>query len=238
MAVMPFAVQIARQHLVHLLAGRYGARMRHIIFLPLLLLLGCSSYPQSKISEINLIDDHTVEYIGDTSKGNAIQLETLLTKHSKEIDTLVVTSTGGEVFGGMHIGHLVHKFGLKVVVKHYCMSSCANYIVTASHDVIVSKGAILGWHGGATQPMYSSLEAEVSWLSQIQKFFSNVDDKKEVDTYLLRWQREELEFFDTVGVNQAVTILGMMPGLKKKRDSKATDTFWNRSSYYGINRTK
>lgn len=209
--------------------------MHHLIFIPILIICGCSTAPKSKISEINLIDDYTVEYIGDTSKSNAKQLESILTNHSNKIDTLVVTSTGGEVFGGMHIGRLVHKFGLKVVVKRYCMSSCANYIVTASNDVIVSKGALLGWHGGSTQPIYSSFETEISWLSQIQRLFSNADDKKEVDTYLLRWQKEELEFFETVGVNQAVTILGMMPGLKDKRDSMLFSYDKRTLQYLGLN---
>lgn len=213
----------------------YGARMRQLIFILMLLLWGCSSSPQSKVSEINLIDEHTVEYIGDTSKDNVKRLESILNKHSNKIDTLVVTSTGGEVFGGMHIGHLVHKFNLKVVVKRYCMSSCANYIVTASNDVFVSKGALLGWHGGSTQPIYSSYESETSWLSQIQGLFSYADDKKEMNTYLLRWQKEELEFFDTVGVNQAVTILGMMPGLKNKRDSMLFSYDKRTLQYLGLN---
>ena len=209
--------------------------MRHLIFIPMLLLWGCSSTPEIKVSEINLIDDNIVGYIGDTSKDNAKQLESILTKHSDKIDTLNVTSTGGEVFGGMHIGRLVHKFGLKVVVKGYCMSSCANYIVTASNDVIVSKGALLGWHGGSTQPIYSTLETEISWLSQIQRIFSNTDDNKEVKAYLLRWQKEELKFFDTVGVNQAVTILGMMPGLKNKRDSMLFSYDKRTLQYLGLN---
>lgn len=209
--------------------------MRYLIFIPMLLLWGCSSSPQSKVSEINLIDEHTVEYIGKTSKDNAKQLEIILTKHSNEIDTLVVTSTGGEVFGGMRIGRLVHEFGLKVVVKQYCMSSCANYIVTASNDVIVSKGALLGWHGGSTQPIYSTFETEMSWLSKIQWFFSSTDENKELNTYLLRWQKEELKFFDTVGVNQAVTILGMMPGLKNKRDSMLFSYDKRTLQYLGLN---
>ena len=76
------------QQVAALYAKCYGARMRYLIFIPMLLLWGCSSSPQSKVSEINLIDEHTVEYIGKTSKDNAKQLEIILTKHSNEIDTL------------------------------------------------------------------------------------------------------------------------------------------------------
>ena len=193
--------------------------MRHLIFFPVLLFFGCSSVAHNDVNEINLIDEHTIEFIGSTSKAKGKQLEELLSKHSRTIDTLVVTSTGGEVFGGMSIGYLVHKFGLKVVVKKYCMSSCANYIVTASSDVTIAKGAFLGWHGGSTQPIYSPIETEVSWLSQILIFLGGNDEDSEMGVYLDRWQNEEINFFETVGVNQAVTILGMMPGLKQKRDS-------------------
>lgn len=193
--------------------------MRHLIFFPLFLFLGCANVTHKKISKINLIDEHTIEYIGKTSKTNAEQLEQLLTKQPHKIDTIVVTSTGGDVIGGMHIGRLVHQYNLKVIIKHMCGSSCANYIVTASHNVIVSEGAILGWHGGSTQPIYTSFKMNTSWLSKLQMFFNNVDENKEIASFIKRWQSEELQFFDMVGVNQAVTILGMMPGLKQQRDS-------------------
>lgn len=79
------------------------------------------------------------------------------------------------------------------------------------------------------------METEISWLSQIQRFFSNTDDTKEGNTYLLRWQKEELKFFDTVGVNQAVTILGMMPRLKNKRDSMLFSYDKRTLQYLGLN---
>ena len=209
--------------------------MRNLLFLALLLFFGCAGSPQVKINEIDLIDKDTVRFIGNTSKENAKLLESILTKHAKEIDTLIVTSSGGEVFGGMHIGQLVHKFDLKVVIERYCTSSCANYLVTASNNVVVSKGAFLGWHGGSTQSMYTPFEEKISWLSRIQRFFRHADYNEDMDTYLLRWQERELEFFEKVGVNQAVTILGMMPGLNEERDSMLFSYDKETLQYLGLN---
>lgn len=193
--------------------------MRRLIFILILLFSGCTNVTHKDVSKINLIDDHTIEYIGGTSQANAKQLENILTKQSKKVDTLVVTSNGGDVIGGMYIGQLVHQFDLRVIVKKICASSCANYIVAASNNVLVSEGALLGWHGGSTQSIYAPFEKNGSWLSKLQKLFSNIDEEKEITAFLQKWQSEELQFFDEVGVNQAVTILGMMPGLKQKRDS-------------------
>ena len=56
-----------------------------------------------------------------------------------------------------------------------------------------------------------------------------------MDTYLLRWQERELEFFEKVGVNQAVTILGMMPGLNEERDSMLFSYDKETLQYLGLN---
>jgi len=103
-------------------------------------------------------------------------------------------------------------------VPNFCASSCANYIVTASDNVTIRTGALLGWHGGATQPFYSTLMVNSSWLAKIQLFFSDADEEQSMSDFVDKWQKEEEIFFDLVGVNQAVTILGMMPGLKEQRE--------------------
>ncbi len=195
--------------------------MRYLLYFPILLLFGCSSVVSDNTDEtsINLFDAHTIKFVGETSVQNASLFEDLLAKNPEAIDTLIINSTGGDVIGGMQIGRLVNKYGLSVIVPNFCVSSCANYIVAASDNVTIEKGALLGWHGGATQPFYSKLTLNHSWLSKIQMFFTGTNEEESISHFFKKWQSEEAAFFDRVGVNQAVTILGMMPSLKDQRDA-------------------
>ncbi|QBF81593.1 hypothetical protein EXU30_01965 [Shewanella maritima] len=111
----------------------------------------------------------------------------------------------------MQIGRLVHKYRLKVVVENICASSCANYVITASHDVKVKKEALVGWHGGATQPLYMPMEVESSLLE------ASEDEEKNFHEQMRILINEEIDFFQLIGVNQAITILGMSPKLKETR---------------------
>jgi len=193
--------------------------MRHLLYFPILLLFSCSSViDDAEESTINLFNSHTIKFIGETSLENADLFEEALSKDPEAIDTLIINSSGGDVIGGMQIGRLVNKYGLSVIVPNFCASSCANYIVTASDNVTIRTGALLGWHGGATQPFYSTLMVNSSWLAKIQLFFSDADEEQSMSDFVDKWQKEEEIFFDLVGVNQAVTILGMMPGLKEQRE--------------------
>jgi hypothetical protein len=195
--------------------------MRYLLYFPILLLFGCSSVVSNETDEssINLFNTHTIKFVGETSIESAYLLEEILSKNPETINTLIINSTGGDVIGGIKIGRLVNKYDLSVIVPNFCASSCANYIATASNNVIIKKGALLGWHGGATQPLYSSLTSDSSWLTKIQLFLSGVDEEGSKSDSVKQWQNEEATFFDLVGVNQAVTILGMMPGLKEQRDA-------------------
>ena len=195
--------------------------MRYLLYVPILLLFGCSSLvsDNSEKSKINLLGSHTIKFVGETSIENANLLEKIISNHPEAIDTLIIDSPGGDLIGGLNIGHLVNQYHLNVIVQNICASSCANYIVTASGNVTIEAGALLGWHGGATQPMYTSVDINMSWLDQVTRFFYGVDVDKSMDDYFNQLQHQEAIFFEKIGVEQAVTILGMMPGLQQQRDS-------------------
>ena len=76
-------------------------------------------------------------------------------------------------------------------------------MITASPDVRVEEQAVIGWHGGSLQPLYVPMEKNTP----------------EVASYIAKWQEAEKQFFDIINVEQAVTIMGMMPGITEKRDS-------------------
>jgi len=195
--------------------------MRYLQFFSVLLLCGCSAINNEvDNSEISLFDNHQITYTGSTSIKNADAFEEILNKNANTVDTLVINSNGGDTFGGMRIGRLIHDNDLKVIVHHMCLSSCANYIVTASNEVFVEKGALLGWHGGATQATYTPFgTTEPSLFDKIKNYFSGKDKNKAMDEMLEKWRKDEAQFFKMVDVKQAITILGMMPGYKEQRDA-------------------
>ncbi|MGX5913779.1 hypothetical protein ACR0ST_03510 [Aliidiomarina sp. Khilg15.8] len=182
--------------------------MRFLLFIPLLALLGCASSPEQTTAHIEVFNETQLHYHGSIAPENTRAVASLLTANP-EIDTLIISSNGGEVRSGMELGELVHERQLKVRVRGVCLSSCANYVVTASPAVLVEEGALLGWHGGALQSYYASFGGE-SLSPRRQKV---------MQAFLTQWQQQEAEFFALTGVDQAVTILGMTPELIKSRDA-------------------
>ena len=174
--------------------------MRFLLLLSVLL-VGCKTTQQS-VAEISEVSPGTIYFHGKTSKQNVEKFEQLLVNSDQQINTLIINSEGGDVMAGLHFGGLVHEYQLNVVVRELCASSCANYVVTASPHVLVEEQAVVGWHGGSLQPLYVPME-----------------QPPEVASYIAKWQTAERQFFDIINVEQAVTIIGMMPGITEKRDS-------------------
>lgn len=191
--------------------------MRYLIFLPLLLVLGCASQPTQPVSIIQVRNDTQLYYHGAISAENTQVVRQLLAAYPL-VDTLIITSGGGEVLSGIELGDLVHERQLQVRVRGACLSSCANYVVTASPSVLVEKAALLGWHGGSLQPYY--VPSGSSWSERLDGLFSDREaEEKARRRTLQKWQRREADFFTRVGVEQAVTVLGMMPGLGEQRNA-------------------
>ncbi len=193
--------------------------MRHFFCaISLLLITACASNHIEK-SSIILDSPTSITFKGSTSMSNADAFEALLLMHSPSITSLTINSRGGDVYGGLKIGHLVHDHNLDVTVRGFCASSCANYIVTAAKQVMIEENGLLGWHGGSTQNLYSPLKDNTSWLTQIWLFVSGVDVKKVWTEFFAEWQRQETSFFKKVQVKQAITIIGIMPEFIDKRDA-------------------
>ncbi|GGP86497.1 hypothetical protein [Shewanella ulleungensis] len=185
--------------------------MRNLLVVLLLALTGCASQPEPFSVVIDPLSANTIVYSGEINADNVGSFEQLITNSPTKIESLIINSGGGEVFAGIRFGELVYQYELKVIVDKVCASSCANYIATASNDVTVKQGGLLGWHGGALQPLYLSLQQS---KNQVDK--SNLENEQ----FITKWRQAELDFFNKVKVNQIVTVIGMMPGLHDKRDAQ------------------
>ncbi|KVW99848.1 hypothetical protein [Shewanella frigidimarina] len=180
--------------------------MYYLLLAMLLTLTGCASKQPSFSLVIDPLLPSVINYSGEIDPDNVAAFEQSIANSSTQITSLVITSGGGDVFAGIRLGELVYQHKLKVLVDKVCASSCANYIVTASDNVTIKQDALLGWHGGALQPLLYDPESIPLHLKGMKE-------------YVKRWAEAERIFFDKVKVNQAVTVLGMMPGLNDKRNT-------------------
>jgi hypothetical protein len=106
---------------------------------------------------------------------------------------LRISSDGGDVNLGMDLGDWVFRHQLDVEIIDKCLSSCANYVFPAGKTKFLNPDSILLWHGGALQ---QNLDEQMKSLGQAGS------------NYLDAWRCREKTFFDTIGVNQAVTTYG------------------------------
>ncbi|MCP3704540.1 MAG: hypothetical protein GY954_16625, partial [Alteromonas sp.] len=118
---------------------------RCLVLAQLLLLSACSTLGNIELPSAPVIslNGSTVIFNGPTSSKNARAFAEFINENDF-ITRLKITSSGGDVFGGMDIGNIVHQHKLDVEVHDYCLSSCANYIATAANTVIVKKNGLIG----------------------------------------------------------------------------------------------
>jgi len=88
-----------------------------------------------------------------------------------KIEYVSVSTVGGNVEMGHKIARLISQRPRTLIVEDYCLSSCGNYFVPASHKVILRPRAFIGLHGSVdpytvyqlddvTDKMKRTIEAE------------------------------------------------------------------------------
>jgi len=78
---------------------------------------------------------------------NAEMLSCAETNITPEINTIRVSTFGGDVEDGHAIARLIAKQPRTLIVEDYCMSSCGNYFVPAAETVVIKPNAMVGLHG-------------------------------------------------------------------------------------------
>lgn len=129
-----------------------------LIFSALLISCATQSSPKKSEAFIAYPDIQTIIYDGPmTLEGAEAFQKHMQDTQQPSVNTLIINSSGGDVFAGMNMGKVVFERQLRVVVREKCGSSCANYILTASPELFVEKNAYIGWHGGSLQYFYVPL---------------------------------------------------------------------------------
>jgi hypothetical protein len=68
----------------------------------------------------------------------------------------VVRSSGGDIATAIALSDLLRDRHATVVVYDYCYSSCANYLLIASRNAFVLKGALVAWDYESSDPAFPS----------------------------------------------------------------------------------
>lgn len=90
---------------------------------------------------------------GSLSQKVAPSIEKFLKQGGNRI---VITSEGGDVLTSIEIAKTIRSSKAELVVRRYCLSSCANYLFIAATKKSLEKDSVLGFHGA---PLLASGQA-------------------------------------------------------------------------------
>ena len=185
-----------------------------VLFLVLPLVSGCASNRDQASSDPSFTlhaTDVEIVFNGTITVEAYDRLVSLVDSLEKIPNRLSITSEGGDASAGVDFGMLIHKLGLDVYVPAYCISSCANYVFTAGRKKLLEQHSFLMWHGGATQQgIGEPPECEKGeWYDEL--FDCDPEQfSEEFEPILAKWLEKEAHFFETVGVDQRITVLGQL----------------------------
>jgi len=136
------------------------------------------------------------------------------------IDTLVVTSGGGDIDAGMTLGTWVFENRVAVAVEFACMSSCANYVFTAAPARTIREGSLVAWHGSILQREGMSDEdvraaALEAWESLPPEQKEALDPEamagasvRQMRAYREAGKQRQAEFFERIGIDERICRVG------------------------------
>jgi hypothetical protein len=189
----------------------------------LLLPTGSGAEPESVdmtlVTKVRL-SDCCIEYQGlITSEANDGVYE-FYRDASPKPTTLIIESHGGSAGAAMELGNWMLDHELDVRVDTYCYSSCANYVFLAGENKMLASHASLMWHGGVMQPMerpklehvlddmLGALDPEAR--EEVLAERSRERLLEQLEASRLELIAREAQFFQRIGVDPRLTILGQL----------------------------
>lgn len=151
--------------------------------------------------------DGKIHYEGDiTQEKNKIFFD--LSKKRQTHD-IYINSGGGDIEQGMALGDFIYNKGMNVYITHYCFSSCANYVLTSGKNKLISKHALIGYHGGAYSfTIDQFLKLDEKELKRKLTKQEVIDHTKNIRKYLNRIRSEQDDFYNKRHINKKIASLG------------------------------
>lgn len=130
--------------------------------------------------------DFSSERVGEvlyfTGKLTQTSVTVIRTFIAEKGASIVIDSEGGDVLTAISVGKDLAASDVKVIVRNYCISSCANYIFLGAKRKRLMEGAVLGFHGAPTYPEVQS----------------------DAGRAIYDIAKESSEFFKSIGVDEAL----------------------------------
>lgn len=191
-------------------------KMKIVVFI-LFSLTGCAKQattfpPPHKV----MITGRTLVFDGMITGDSVLEAIRIARASDVPLETLRITSPGGDIPSGIEFGYFVKELGLNVEVSKLCFSACANYVIPAGNKVTIKKDALVGWHGGARQ-------SDALWKQSVPQRYH-----ADLITFLTRIRIKENAFFEHVKVDPNITVYGQT-SLKRCQLTKTSDGW-----YYSI----
>lgn len=111
------------------------------------LALGISAEMSSSCDARIVESTHYVGFSGCISADSTQVLQLALERDPKR--PLVVQSGGGDVKSALVLAATIARLQIPLIVRGYCLSSCANYLLPAAPVVDAEVGGVIGFHGDA-----------------------------------------------------------------------------------------
>jgi len=143
----------------------------------------------------------TVTFRGSIDSG---EFEKFNAVFDDRVKNLVVTSAGGSVHDAIEIAEVLEKHDIKIIVKIWCLSSCANYFFTAAKTKVIEKG-IVGFHGNANACFAKDFASEEALQKLREKYRGYGMNDEQVEKSIListDMNRRELALLKRLGVSQ------------------------------------
>jgi hypothetical protein len=174
------------------------------------------------------ISGTSITYTGAISQAANQFLFSLVEQADTKPTTLIITSKGGDADAGLDLGRWVFESQLDVHVSSFCGSSCANYVFPAARRKFVEETAMVAWHGGATQAGLAETPVceDPGWFKEVFNCDAEAFQAMIVKT-LSDWRAKEKKFFEDIGVDQRITVLGQDPELACGVDDSATGWYYS-----------
>ncbi|KZY48773.1 hypothetical protein A3733_10240 [Pseudoalteromonas shioyasakiensis] len=180
------------------------------VFFSLFLIIPWLSFAGVSLSEQRII------YQGEISAKNNQHVAQLLAEQPS-INSIQITSGGGNVDLGMDLAELILAHNLKVHIQQFCFSSCANYVLLAGNPTTIAKNAIVGWHGDAASARWrdSDIDAMVSHLKEPEKTTKWQALRTHYDEIIAKAVAREKAFYAKRGVKHDLLTIGLSEELKR-----------------------
>lgn len=178
------------------------------------------SAPPAEIS----VKGTTLFYDGIINRESYSRFWQATAENDAVIDTIQITSRGGDTSVGKKMGRWIHDRNMKVIVDSFCISSCANYIFTAGRNKMIREDSVVGWHGSEQQDEYIARAKEVTLEEHLKQVFDDIEwpevqqgavvlgnTLEEFKSDWMERSEDERKFLETIAVSVEVMVYGLSP---------------------------